>query len=255
MCPFFLPSHFVFIQRSTFSQELNSEGMQEPTASTSNGVEGYGEEWLNNEWAWFPGRPLVQPSSMLLSSTIVQPTCQAPCFSSYYDYNHTVNHPSLTIEHPAQSPGAQYHHPASVSPHPIVQQQAPIPVSPPAPVGHLQTAQRDISGSPTVVSRPPVPASQSPPILPVTVTQNSSSSLLFKLPPQKGRQHWACPKCEKVFDRRSACKQHIRRHTGEKPHRCKICTVGFASKSNLKRHIGSKKCRHNSKQLEARKLH
>ncbi|KAG8917175.1 hypothetical protein FRC03_008173 [Tulasnella sp. 419] len=108
-----------------------------------------------------------------------------------------------------------------------------------------------------MVSQSPVSAPQSPHVVynapdrtpPPPPPPHQSS---FKIPPQKGRKLCACPDCGKVFNRLSACQQHRRRHTGEKPHRCQICNVGFASKSNLKRHAGSQKCRRKTTNYRAR---
>ncbi|KAF9282185.1 hypothetical protein BGZ68_006160 [Mortierella alpina] len=46
-----------------------------------------------------------------------------------------------------------------------------------------------------------------------------------------------CDHCEKRFSRPSQLKQHIYKHTGEKPFACEICSRHFSVSSNLKRHI------------------
>ncbi|KAG8918566.1 hypothetical protein FRC02_002295 [Tulasnella sp. 418] len=251
--PFLHPSPFTLTKIYIVSELLSA--MQGSIASSSNGVEGYMEEWLNNEWPWHPGRPSVQSSVFLVSSS-VQPTHQSNLCSYNYQSNHPSNQQWPTIEQPSQSPTVQYQPPTRVSSGPLVHHSVPLLLAPPAPAERLLTVHdRDISGSPTMVSRSPVPASQSPPLLPATFVHTNASPPPFKLPPQKGRRYWACPECNKVFNRFSACNQHRRRHTGEKPHRCETCNVGFAARSNLKRHLGSRKCRQNGNQLEARSPH
>ncbi|KAF9573758.1 hypothetical protein EC968_008037 [Mortierella alpina] len=46
-----------------------------------------------------------------------------------------------------------------------------------------------------------------------------------------------CEHCDKRFSRPSQLKQHIYKHTGEKPFTCDICLRNFSVSSNLKRHI------------------
>ncbi|CAE6444425.1 hypothetical protein RSOLAG22IIIB_14098 [Rhizoctonia solani] len=48
-----------------------------------------------------------------------------------------------------------------------------------------------------------------------------------------------CPICGKMFRRPSSLEDHLNVHSGDKPHMCvfKGCNVGFATKSNMKRHF------------------
>ncbi|KAG8917150.1 hypothetical protein FRC02_003323 [Tulasnella sp. 418] len=183
--------------------------MQESSIRSFDGVVGCMEEWLNNnEWPCNSGRPNVQPSSMIFSFPGAQYTRQDASCSYDYHYDHPSTQQWSTIEQPAESPAAYYQPPAGVSSGPLVHHNAPIPIPPPIPAAHLLTVHdRDVSGSPTVVSRSPVPPSQSPPILPTTAIKTTTSPPSFKIPPQKGRRHWACPECKKVFNRLSACEQ------------------------------------------------
>ena len=45
-----------------------------------------------------------------------------------------------------------------------------------------------------------------------------------------------CKHCDKCFSNPSACKQHERTHTGEKPYLCKHCNKSFNKSSNCRRH-------------------
>jgi uncharacterized Zn-finger protein len=60
------------------------------------------------------------------------------------------------------------------------------------------------------------------------------------------RQHYeghseplTCPMCDKQFASKQGLKQHVRTHTGEKPHICAVCGATFAEPTNLRRHMKS----------------
>lgn len=46
-----------------------------------------------------------------------------------------------------------------------------------------------------------------------------------------------CQICNKAFNQKNALNIHIKKHTGEKPHKCDYCELSFSQKGNLKTHI------------------
>ncbi|OAF70383.1 hypothetical protein A3Q56_01894 [Intoshia linei] len=48
-----------------------------------------------------------------------------------------------------------------------------------------------------------------------------------------------CELCNKILSSYSALNIHYRKHTGERPFKCKICLHGFTTKGNLKSHLGT----------------
>ncbi|XP_040294050.1 zinc finger protein 1 homolog isoform X2 [Bufo bufo] len=47
---------------------------------------------------------------------------------------------------------------------------------------------------------------------------------------------FSCSQCEKCFTRKSVLNEHVRTHTGEKPHSCSQCGKCFTKKSSLLKH-------------------
>lgn len=47
---------------------------------------------------------------------------------------------------------------------------------------------------------------------------------------------FACPVCQKQFDRKFNLKVHFRTHTGERPFKCDLCPMYFTTRSNFKVH-------------------
>ncbi|KAG0725413.1 Zinc finger protein 665 [Chionoecetes opilio] len=47
---------------------------------------------------------------------------------------------------------------------------------------------------------------------------------------------FACDNCRQSFTQRSALKRHLMTHTGHKPHKCEECNAKFSQKDDLKRH-------------------
>ena len=46
----------------------------------------------------------------------------------------------------------------------------------------------------------------------------------------------SCRFCQKKFSRKAKLQDHLRRHTGERPYRCKACTSSFISTDSLNKH-------------------
>ena len=46
-----------------------------------------------------------------------------------------------------------------------------------------------------------------------------------------------CQICNKAFNQKNALNIHLKKHTGEKPHKCDYCELSFSQKGNLKTHI------------------
>ena len=50
---------------------------------------------------------------------------------------------------------------------------------------------------------------------------------------------FTCTLCMYSHSRKFVIREHIRTHTGEKPHKCLTCGKGFAKKCNLNSHLKS----------------
>lgn len=52
----------------------------------------------------------------------------------------------------------------------------------------------------------------------------------------QGRLKYRCSQCNKYFSKLSL-RSHLRKHTGERPYTCNVCSRTFTRKSSLKPHI------------------
>lgn len=43
--------------------------------------------------------------------------------------------------------------------------------------------------------------------------------------------------CGKAFNQKNALQIHLKKHTGDRPHKCQYCNTAFTQKGNLKTHI------------------
>ncbi|KAG8941817.1 hypothetical protein FRC03_003931 [Tulasnella sp. 419] len=230
--------------------------MQGNSGNGMHGDEGFIGEWSREEWGWPSRRSNGQPSTIFLPSPVIPAACQGPCCSPTYHSAPVTAQPWHVIHQPAPLHSPQYDQTVGIPPIALVSQAVQGLVHPPALTEHAPTMYDvDVHGSPTVVSYSPLSAPRSPPAVTAADDQMNTSPPPSKLPPQKGRRCWTCQDCGKPFNRPSARDQHRMTHTGEKPHKCKICNVGFASKSNLKRHSGTQKCRRETVNYRARNPH
>ena len=68
-------------------------------------------------------------------------------------------------------------------------------------------------------------------------SQHIALQLTINIPPKtKEALRYKCKTCTRAFTRSATLKQHIRKHTGEKPYGCGLCSKAFASLKDMKRH-------------------
>ena len=69
-------------------------------------------------------------------------------------------------------------------------------------------------------------------------TQKSSARIheMTQHTVDRGRCH-ECELCGQRFNKRSIRDAHVRRHKGEKPHKCTLCDWAFASAGDLRNHV------------------
>ena len=60
---------------------------------------------------------------------------------------------------------------------------------------------------------------------------------LFSPPSDSDIRRYTCVFCNKKYKRKGHLSDHVKIHTGERPHKCHICGRGFVQKSNCKMHI------------------
>lgn len=70
-----------------------------------------------------------------------------------------------------------------------------------------------------------------------TFKTNKNLNIHMKTHINKNERKFVCHVCDKRFCRSDQLKEHMRKHTGEKPYECKICNRKFAFSSNLRSHM------------------
>ena len=71
---------------------------------------------------------------------------------------------------------------------------------------------------------------------PKDISENIISHGIFDSPPKQRVKKFSCDYCEKTFAKNANLNDHMRTHTGERPHKCDICFKDFAQASALIRH-------------------
>lgn len=66
---------------------------------------------------------------------------------------------------------------------------------------------------------------------------SSAKKDLVQTQDQNLKKNFSCSFCGKMFSFDCHLKQHLLKHTGEKPFSCNICGKGFTRKQNLNFHI------------------
>ncbi|KAG8178703.1 hypothetical protein JTE90_011629 [Oedothorax gibbosus] len=66
---------------------------------------------------------------------------------------------------------------------------------------------------------------------------NINLSSLFPHRNQRNVERYRCPYCNYSTDRTTSFKNHQLVHSGERPYKCHVCSFGFTTKQNLRRHL------------------
>lgn len=85
-------------------------------------------------------------------------------------------------------------------------------------------------------TNPPPPATAEYPNYTNNIPTSATKEATIQPRPVKQLKQFECLFCGKIFNYLSSLKDHIRRHSGEKPFSCSVCGKRFAQKTYLKLH-------------------